>query len=70
MFELLLAVGVAAVSGNRNSVELSEFCKDLLLSETLLLGYSNVFQGTVRHSLAITYLFWVSVFGENVVPAF
>lgn len=61
MFELLLAMGVAAVSGNRNSVELSEFCKDLLLSETLLFGYSTVFHGTVRHSLAIIYLFWVSV---------
>lgn len=41
MFELLLAIDVAAVSGNGNSVEISEFCKDLLLSEELLLGYSS-----------------------------
>lgn len=71
MFELLLAMDVAAVSGNWNSVEISEFCKDLLLSEELLLGYCSVFQGTVRHSsLATAYLFWVSVCGEDVVPAF
>lgn len=38
---LCLAMDVAAVSGNGNSVEISEFCKDLLLSEELLLGYSS-----------------------------
>lgn len=48
IFELLLAMDVAAASGNRNSVE---------LSETLLFGYSSVFEGTLRHSLAIAYLF-------------
>lgn len=70
MFGLLLAMDAAAVSGKENSVEFSEFCKDLLLSEPLLFGYSSVFQGTVRHSLATAYLFWVSICRQNVVPAF
>lgn len=65
-----MAMDAAAVSGKENSVEFSEFCKDLLLNEPLLFAYSSVFQGAVGHSLAFAYLFWVSICGEDVVPAF